>query len=358
MATLIISMERRRRRRIRRRSAEIMRRSVHTFLKHYQYFTMISAFLAFPFSMSVLISQAGLIFPHSLLPTIYARLRALFDAAGFPPSSDFFSLVCLKLSQTISCSVITFPFTLSFLLLAKASVIGHLKFNQSKQLPLVVVSLSLYNRPLLLTHICSYFLIISANATSFSILFMGFTSLEYLGLNNSWVLFLSALGAVFYSILLANTLVICNLASIVASAGAEDDDEKEADHGGSGVGLMAIIKACVLIRGRASTALALAVPVNLGLAAIEVLFQYRIVRPYHRGAQRTMASIAMEGTLIAYLYSLLVVLDVIIGYIFYRSCCCCCEDDDDAAAAFEIIDWEEEQIYASTDVEKLIRSSN
>jgi hypothetical protein len=43
-------------------------------------------------------------------------------------------------------------------------------------------------------------------------------------------------------------------------------------------GYLAILKACVMIRGRASTALSLTLAVNIALAGVEALFQYRIVR--------------------------------------------------------------------------------
>ncbi|GAB2220982.1 hypothetical protein Droror1_Dr00012143 [Drosera rotundifolia] len=286
-------------------TGETMRRSIHTFLKHYQYFTLVSSFIAFPFSISLLISQA-LIQHHSFpfFPMIYARVRAIFHAAGFPASSDFFALVGLKLSQTISSSAVTIPFTLSLLLLAKASVIRHLDHTKQRRSSLI----SLYN-PLLVTQIFGFFLVISANATSFSILFLGFTSLEGLSISSpNRVLFLSSLGAVFYSILLANTIVICNLASTIAAI------EK-----GEGVGFTSIFKACVLIKGRVSMALALVVQVNLGLAAVEALFQFRIVRSYYVG-DRTLSSLSIEGTLIAYMYSVMVVIDSIVGYVFYRSC--------------------------------------
>ncbi|KAA3475786.1 transmembrane protein [Gossypium australe] len=46
-------------------------------------------------------------------------------------------------------------------------------------------------------------------------------------------------------------------------------------------GFLAILKACVLLRGRTLTGLTLAVVVNLALAAIEALFHYRVVRAYH-----------------------------------------------------------------------------
>lgn len=81
---------------------------------------------------------------------------------------------------------------------------------------------------------------------------------------------------------------------------------------------MAILKACFLIRGRTATSLSLALIVNLALAAVEVLFQYRIVRAYHHKRTR-LSSIALEGIFIAHLYSILLVLDTISSCVFLKS---------------------------------------
>lgn len=84
-------------------------------------------------------------------------------------------------------------------------------------------------------------------------------------------------------------------------------------------GYLAILKACVIIRGRTSMALFLALPVSVALAAIEALFQFRIVRAYGVDGKAGFA-MALEGILIAYLYSIFVVLDTIVAAMFYKSC--------------------------------------
>ncbi|KAJ8451416.1 hypothetical protein Cgig2_017807 [Carnegiea gigantea] len=150
----------------------------------------------------------------------------------------------------------------------------------------------------------------TANATSISILFFAFTFLEgtHFASPNLAIL-LSAVGAVLYSIVLANALVIANLALV--SSGME---------GSRSGGFLGILKACVLIRGRTSTALALAVPINIGLAAVEALFHFRLVATSYDHDQRQIWVLALEGLLIGYLYSIIVVLDVIISCFFYQSC--------------------------------------
>lgn len=84
-------------------------------------------------------------------------------------------------------------------------------------------------------------------------------------------------------------------------------------------GHLAILKACVLIRGKISTALLLALPTNLAMAAIETLFQYRVVRAYNV-VGRLSLSVLSEGIIIAYLYSVFIVLDTTVSCLFFKSC--------------------------------------
>ncbi|XP_030475745.1 uncharacterized protein LOC115692906 [Syzygium oleosum] len=285
---------------------KILRRSIHTFLQNYHYFTSTSALLALPFSVSILLSQALVPASSPLALTIHSRLRALFDAAGFPPSSEFFALLNFKLSQTLSSSFLALPFALSFLLIAKSSVIRSLA-GTTPSVPSSLSSfLSIY-KPLLATYVCNCLVILSANSTAFFLLFFSFNCLGGAQPGSSnYTLLLSAAGAVLYSIILAHALVICNLALVLS--GMERTG-----------GFVAILKACALIRGSTSTSLSLAVPVNLALAGTEALFQFRVMRAY--GVKNgPIFPVAMEGWFIAYLYSILIVLDTVLTCIFFKSC--------------------------------------
>ncbi|XLU32842.1 hypothetical protein S245_068908 [Arachis hypogaea] len=292
-------------------SSKILRRSIYTFLQNYHYFTSTAAFLAIPFSLSILISSSfSSASSSSIMLHIFNHLKALFSAAGFPSSSQFFSILNLKVSQTITSSIFTLPFTLTFLLIAKASVIQALSNNQK---PIITIPPSFtcifsHYKPLLHTYFHNSFFILSANATSFCLLFLAFAVTEGLGYSSSLSCssLLSAAGAILFSVILANALVICNMT--LTLSGME----------GKG-GYMAILKACVLLRGRTSMALFLALPANAGLAAIEALFQIRIVRSYEIGG-KLWPWIALEGILIAYLYSIFIILDTIVSCIFYKSC--------------------------------------
>ncbi|KAF8399538.1 hypothetical protein HHK36_015405 [Tetracentron sinense] len=310
------------------RTGKIIRRSIFTFLQNYQYFTSTVALLVFPFSASILLSQAVVPSSSPLLPIIHARLKSLFDASGLPSSSQFFYLLNLKLSQTISSSMFTIPFSLSFFLVAKAAIIQAL-YHHKPSLPNPSSSFICLYHPLLLTHLCNSFFILSANAAAFSLLFLAFNSLDASGFSSpNLILFLSAAGAVLYSVILANALIVSNLALVVA--GMENCG-----------GYLAILKACVLIRGRTSTALSLAIPTNLGLAAVEALFQYRVVRAYHLSGMLG-PNMALEGLFIAYLYSLLIVLDTVGSCIFLKSCKSDCLTNQEGSYYYRIKLAEEE----------------
>ncbi|CAI0560438.1 unnamed protein product [Linum tenue] len=273
-------------------ATQILRTSIYTFLQQFQFFTSTPAFLAFPFSASVLLSQAA--------------APAAATAAGFPPSSQFFTILNLKLAQTIAASIYTIPFSLTFFLFAKSSAFASLKnraFNQpDHSSPPESVSSIFW--PLLLTHITNSFLVISANASAFCVMFLSFNVFERVFPTSPvFLLLLSAVGALVYS-------VICNLAAVISAM------EKRG-------GYMAVLKAAVMMQGRASTALSLALPVNLGMAGIEALFQYRIVIGrywvYETTPWSRSLTVGLESMLICYMYSMFVVLDAIVGCFFFKS---------------------------------------
>ncbi|XP_004499518.1 uncharacterized protein [Cicer arietinum] len=292
-------------------SYKILRRSVHSFLQNYHYFTTTIVFLAFPFSASILLSQALVPFSSSLYPQIYNHLKILFDAAGFPSSSQIFTLLNLKVSQTITSSIFTLPFTLTFFLITKSFIIQAMKMNNHKEnlQPSFVDIISYHYKPLFQTYIYNTFFLLSANASTFCFLFLVFSFAEGLGNSSpSLTLFVTAAAAVFFSVILANALVISNMALTLSGMDG---------HGG----YMAILKACVLLRGRTSTALFLALPINVSLAAIEALFQFRVVRGYHNiGGKSSWFFLGLEGIFIAYLYSIFIIIDTIVSYMFYKSC--------------------------------------
>ncbi|KAL8098110.1 uncharacterized protein LOC141685221 [Apium graveolens] len=307
-------------------TSKIIRSSVYIFLSNYLYFT-ISALFAFPFSATILITQA--LVPYtSLLPPIQNRLQALLYAAALPPSSQFFNILSLKLSQTITSSILVLPFAFSFLLIAKASIIKAL--SQKPSTPPKIYSIIPILSSIFSTQIYNSLLLISVNATSITIISIAFNCLNVFNLLSTptSLLLFSAAAAILYSIFLANALIISNLALV--SSGMETEG-----------GYMSIIKACVLIRGRNSKAISLALPLNIALAAIEALFQYRVVAAFSSTGFPTF-SMTLEWLLIAYLYSIFIVLDTIVSCMFFKSCKTAFNVEDQESSISHYIDISQE----------------
>nr|XP_018678786.1 PREDICTED: uncharacterized protein LOC103979641 [Musa acuminata subsp. malaccensis] len=180
-------------------ASKTIRRSLHAFFRSYQAFASAAALLVFPASAATLLAQS-LDLSYPVLRTISSRLAFLFDAAGFPPSR-FFSLVNIKLSQSIFTFVSTLPFTLTFLVAAKASVYRIICGAPRRNAACV---LHLYPR-IARTSVFNSLFVLSANAAVLSLLFLAFNVVDMLHLSSSnTTLALSASGVILYAFVLAN----------------------------------------------------------------------------------------------------------------------------------------------------------
>ncbi|GLU01872.1 hypothetical protein SLE2022_191540 [Rubroshorea leprosula] len=258
-------------------AGKIIRTSIYTFLKHFQFFSTIPILLLLPFSASFLLSQS------------------LFHVSGFPLSLQFQSLSPFAFAFPL-------PFAVSCFLIAKISVIQALN-HQNSSFPPPFSSFILLYKPLLLTHLCSLILIIAITSAGFSLLFFPMNSLE----TAFWpAVFLPEAGAVVLYCFLVNASFVSNLALVIAGMDGC-------------AGHAAIHKAFLLRKGKGLIALMLFLPTSLGLAAIQALFRYRVIRVY-RFSGGISASMAFEGLFIASLFSFLIVLDTIVCCFFYKSC--------------------------------------
>lgn len=274
------------------KAAKIIRRSIHTLLKDFHYFTSIPAILLLPFSSSILLSLS-FYQPCSLTRSIFQGRRV--------------SLLFLDLPQMIFVLVFSLPLALSSLVLAKASIIQSLNHHK----PVFSLScsspVSLCYKPLVLTCICNIILTVTITTKTLSFLFEASSFFKGLLILSSIRPFFDlAAGIVFYMVL-TNTMVTCNLAFVVA--GIDNCTIYKS-----------LRKACLLRKGTDSMALLLALPINLGLVATEALFRHRVVRAYDPVFGRFSMPMILEGLLISYLFSLLVVLDTISSYLFIRNC--------------------------------------
>ncbi|XP_074580887.1 uncharacterized protein LOC141837371 [Curcuma longa] len=289
-------------------AARIMRTSVNAFLCSYRTFTSIAGLFVFPASLSILLSQAFL----SCSPPIFHCIiyGHLFRAARFP-DVGLSSWIHLKLAQTIFSFIFTLPFALTFLLLAKVLIFrtinGDPCCRRRLSFPQLPSCWRSY-RSALLTHLFSSSVMVVLNAAVCSALCLVFRAAEIAGLtSNTWALLLTVTGLMLSAVAIGNTIAVCKL-SIVVSA----------TEGCSG--WEALVKACVIAKGRAETALALAMSAELGMALVDALFQHKVVRPYLDGGGKVNGEMVWEAYLIAYVHSLLLVLDAITSCLFYNHC--------------------------------------
>uniref|UniRef100_A0A0A9ES99 Uncharacterized protein n=1 Tax=Arundo donax TaxID=35708 RepID=A0A0A9ES99_ARUDO len=172
------------------------------------------------------------------------------------------------------------------------------------------------------TQLVNCLALLLANAAVFAALLAAFNAAEALHLlgapsvsgsdggtgGGRAVLALSAAGVIVYSVVLANAAAVCNLATVVAAAEGRG-------------GARAMLKALLMLlrAGDAATAVAASLPASLAAAAVEALFQLRVMRPYTITGKVT-AAMVFEGLLIAYIHAMICVLDTVITSMVYQTC--------------------------------------
>ncbi|KAG8093218.1 hypothetical protein GUJ93_ZPchr0012g19549 [Zizania palustris] len=290
-------------------ATRIVRMALHAFFSHYH---PAAALLALPFSASALVSRSLALLAHRqvILPTLSRRLRRVLVAAGFPPASQLLFLLNHRLSQSVFSFVVTLPFSLSFLLLAKAHAVRATR-ERGRGRGRGRGETLLFHRcypAMTTTQLANFAALLFTHAAVFAALLAAFNAAEALrlGSDGRTVLTLSAAGVIVYSVTLANAAAVCNLATVVAAAEGRG-------------GFHAVLKALLLVRGDAATAVAVALPANLATAAVEGLFQLRITRLYMLNGKISSAMVC-EGFLIAYIHSMICVLDTLITCMVYQTC--------------------------------------
>jgi len=308
-------------------AGKIVRTALHAFFRHYHPASSAASLLALPFSAAALLSRSH---PALLAPSHFLsrRLRRVLVAAGFPPASQLLFLLSHRLSQRACAFLAALPFSLSFLLLAKACAVhccstpppAPLQRCRRKRPSDAVVQVVQASYPAMVqTQLVNCLALLLANAGVFAALLAAFNAAEALhvlgapsgtdrGGGGRAVLALSAAGVIVYSVALANASVVCNLATVVAAAEGRG-------------GAHAMLKALLMLlrAGDAATAVAASLPASLAAAAIEALFQLRVMRPYTLTGKVTPGMLC-EGLLVAYIHAMICVLDTVITSMVYQTC--------------------------------------
>ncbi|KAK3139868.1 hypothetical protein QOZ80_5AG0391830 [Eleusine coracana subsp. coracana] len=318
-------------------AGKIIRAALHTFFRHYHPASSAASLLALPFSAAALLARShpALLGPAHLLSR---RLRRVLVAAGFPPASQLLFLLSHRLSQRACAFLAALPFSLTFLLLAKACAVHHCCGSRSSSPPMrpqrqwrwrrrgapaAIGEMVRSSVPAMArTELANCLALLLANATVFAALLAAFNAAAALGLlgptttasfstsGDRAVLALSAAGVIVYSVAMANAAAACNLATVVAAV--ED---------GNG-GARAVLKASLMLlrAGDAATAVAASLPASLAAAAVEALFQLRVARPCAAAGGRVTAAMVVEGVLVAYIHAMICVLDTVVSSMVYQSC--------------------------------------
>ncbi|TKW29072.1 hypothetical protein SEVIR_3G371700v4 [Setaria viridis] len=309
-------------------AGKVVRTALHAFFRHYHPASSAASLLALPFSAAALLSRSH---PALLAPShaLSHRLRRVLVAAGFPPASQLLFLLSHRLSQRACAFLAALPFSLSFLLLAKACAVHcccsappppqQQRRRRREHPPAAVVGeLVRSSYPAMArTQVVNCLALLLANAAVFAALLAAFNAAEALHLlggapsgsgSGRAVLALSAAGVIVYSVALANASAVCNLATVVAAAEGRG-------------GAHAMLKALLMLlrAGDAATAVAASLPASLAAAAVEALFQLRVMRPYTLTGKVT-AGMLCEGLLVAYIHAMICVLDTVITSMVYQTC--------------------------------------
>lgn len=313
-------------------AGKVVRTALHAFFRHYHPASSAASLLALPFSAAALLSRSH---PALLVPShaLSRRLRRVLVAAGFPPASQLLFLLSHRLSQRACAFLAALPLSLSFLLLAKACAVHcccppppqHEQQRQRRRRrehpPAAAVGEMVRSSypAMALTQVVNCLALLLANAAVFAALLAAFNAAEALHLlggapsgsgsgSGRAVLALSAAGVIVYSVALANASAVCNLATVVAAAEGRG-------------GVHAMLKALLMLlrAGDAATAVAASLPASLAAAAVEALFQLRVMRPYTLKG-RVTAGMLCEGLLVAYIHAMICVLDTVITSMVYQSC--------------------------------------
>ncbi|RLN29264.1 uncharacterized protein C2845_PM05G16780 [Panicum miliaceum] len=308
-------------------AGKIVRTALHAFFRHYHPASSAASLLALPFSAAALLSRSH---PALLAPShsLSRRFRRVLVAAGFPPASQLLFLLSHRLSQRACAFLAALPLSLSFLLLAKACSVhccstppSTLQRRRREGPSDAVVQVVRASYPAMVwTQLVNCLVLLLANAGVFAALLAAFNAAEALQLlgaptgsgsgsdGGRAVLALSAAGVIVYSVVLANASAVCNLATVVAAAEGRG-------------GAHAMLKALLMLlrAGDAATAVAASLPASLAAAAVEALFQLRVMRPYTLTSKVTPGMLC-EGLLVAYIHAMICVLDTVITSMVYQTC--------------------------------------
>lgn len=266
--------------------------------------------------MLLLICPVSTLFlSHALLHGKLANKLAarLYASAGSIGLLHYLSLVKSiyeSLSQVFLSYVFAAPVLFSVWLLAKASIIYIVSSTYTGKPVSFYSSLGAGVR-LWKRVFCTYFwnclILVGFGTTAATIFLLVVSLLDTLQFSADLIFLMELALGLFYSVIFAQVLVIGNLANVVSILEEE-------------YGLAALSSSFHLIKGKIQVALSLFCGTLLVTVMVESLYQYRVIGIPPSNYAINTASRMWEGPLLVFMYSFLLLLDAIMGCVFYFTC--------------------------------------
>lgn len=258
---------------------------------------------------------SGLLLSRALLHgelanKLTARLYQAAAAVGLLHYLSLVKSIYESISQVLLSYALAAPILFTIWLLAKASIIYIVSCSYADKIPTLFTSITagarLWKR-IFFTYLWSCLVLlgfVTMAATLFLLIISLLDALHF----SADLIFLTELAlGLFYSVIFAQIIVVGNLANVVSIL---------EEH----YGLSALVRSFHLIKGKIQVALSLFFATTLGTAMVESLYQYRVIGIPPSNYAINTASRLWEGPLLVFMYSFLLLLDGIVGCVFYFTC--------------------------------------
>ncbi|XP_008787101.2 uncharacterized protein LOC103705238 [Phoenix dactylifera] len=278
-----------------RETARILRTDPSTFMT-------ILGLLICPVSAALLSNN---LVDAAVVGAVSHRLILLAVTSGLP-LTHFLKQMCHHLAGTVVSSAFCFPLLLTFLLLARASIVYSVACSYASK---KVVALEFFGtvhriwRRLVSTYIWICVSISGCLALFLALLVMVCNAFAALGYPPEIVVYPALFTVLVFSMVYAHTIIVCNLATVISIL--EDV-----------WGPQALVRSVHLIKGQTQAGLLIFLGSTIGMAFVEGLFEHRVkTLSYGDGSSRLW-----EGPLLVLMYSFVVLVDSMMSAVFYFTC--------------------------------------
>ncbi|KAG5603498.1 hypothetical protein H5410_024990 [Solanum commersonii] len=262
-------------------------------------FLSIAALLICPVS-AVLLSNV-LVDPY-VVKKLMIRLLFLAKSSGLP-LKPFINQSCQKFSEMVISAVMCFPLYVSLLLLSKAAIVYSVDCTYSRKnfdsKKFYIIVTKIWKR-IVVTYMWVCMVITGCLALFLVLLVAVSSAFSVMGFPPDLILYPAMIVGIIFSIILANAMIICNIAIVISVL--EDDSGPEA-----------LLRSSSLINGQTQVGLLIFLGSTIGMTFVEGLFEHRV--KIISGSSRIW-----EGPLLVILYSFVMLIDSMMSTVFYFSC--------------------------------------